>query len=428
MSLTVLAAMIALLPLLRPAGPGNTAPVDLLIALFLFVAALGLTRRTRPLRIPAGTAILLILLGSVLALIASLDIATGLLTLVVDIYLFALFIAVVNELDNRRSLGLALTVWVVAALGWAVILIGSNQGWLPVGLQELVGVTGDSTERAAAATGNPNMAASYMLSSCFVAMAAPWPARLPARALVLGVLVFAMWVTGSNGALSAFLVGLMVLGLGAYLRGGRTREQVMALVGTAILVGGLLMVVAVSLIGIPSIGRSDIDAFARGEQQGALANSLGRLDRGVDDRLQIWSSGWRSAGPRLAIGVGPGEAINYAVNLSGLHISLHNDMLAYLVERGVLGLLGFVLFHAVLIRGSGRLLVAKGRPIEIYRGLGPAVVANLVFSMSHETLHFRHIWVMYAMVVAAYTVVADRRPAVEPAAAPAPAPEPASVS
>jgi len=79
-SLTVLAVTIALLPLLRPAGPGNTAPVDLLIGLFLFVAALGLARRRRPLHIPAGTAILLILLGSTLALIASLDIATGLLT------------------------------------------------------------------------------------------------------------------------------------------------------------------------------------------------------------------------------------------------------------------------------------------------------------------------------------------------------------
>jgi O-antigen ligase len=427
MSLTVLAAVIVLLPLLRPAGPGNTAPVDLLIALFLFVAALGLARRTRPLQLPAGTAILLILLGSLLALIASLDIATGLLTLVVDIYLFVLFIAVVNELDNRRSLGIAMTIWVLASLGWAVILIGSNQGWLPVGLQELVGITGPSTERAAAATGNPNMAASYMLSSCFVAMAAPWPSRRPFRALVLGVLVFAMWVTGSNGALGSFAAGLIVLGLGAYLRGGRTREQIMALVGTAVLVGGLLMVVAVSLVGIPSIGRTDIDTFARGEQQGALANSLGRLDRGVDDRLQIWSSGWRSAGPRLAIGVGPGEAINYAVNLAGLHISLHNDMLAYLIERGVLGLLGFLLFHAVLLRWSGRLLVAKGHPIDTYRGLGPAVAANLVFSMSHETLHFRHIWVMYAMVAAAYTVVASRRPVAEPGTS-APAKEPAVVA
>jgi hypothetical protein len=425
-SLTVLAVTIALLPLLRPAGPGNTAPVDLLIGLFLFVAALGLARRRRPLHIPAGTAILLILLGSTLALIASLDIATGLLTLVVDLYLFALFIAVANELDRRRALGVALTVWVVSALGWAIILIGSNQGWLPVGLQELVGITGDSSERAAAATGNPNMAASYILTSCFLAMAAPWPRHRAARLVVLGVLVFAMYVTGSNGALSAFLAGVAVLGLGAYLRGARTREQILALVGSAILATGVLLVVAVSLVGVPSIGRTSIDDFAKGEQQGALANSLGRLDRGVDDRLQIWSSGWRSAGPRLAIGVGPGEAINYAVNLSGLHISLHNDMLAYVVERGVLGLVGFLLFHAVLLRWGGQLLVAQGRATETYRALGPAVAANLVFSMSHETLHFRHIFMLYAMVAAAYVVVTRPKPAA--AEPPEPVREPAAAS
>jgi O-Antigen ligase len=415
MSLTVLAATIALLPLLRPAGPGNTAPVDLLIGLFLFVAALGLSRRRRPLLVPAGTAMLLIVLGSLLALIASLDIATGLLTLIVDLYLFCLFIAVANELDRKRALGFALSVWVIAALGWAVILVGSNQGWLPVGLQELVGITGSSSERAAAATGNPNMAASYILTSCFVALAAPWPRRRIARLLVFAFLVFAMYVTGSNGALAAFLAGVAMLGLGAYLRGGRTREQIMALVGVAILAGALVLGVAISLVGVPTIGVADIDAFAQSEQQGALANSLGRLDRGVDERLAIWSSGWRSAGPRLAIGVGPGEAINYAVNLSGLHISLHNDLLAYLVERGVLGLIGFLMLHAVLLGWSGRLLVAEGRGRDVYRGLGPAVVANLVFSMSHETLHFRHVWVLYAIVAAAYVVVATRNRAIPPA-------------
>jgi hypothetical protein len=415
MSLTVLAATIALLPLLRPAGPGNTAPVDLLIGLFLFVAALGLSRRRRPLLVPAGTAMLLIVLGSLLALIASLDIATGLLTLIVDLYLFCLFIAVANELDRKRALGFALSVWVIAALGWAVILVGSNQGWLPVGLQELVGITGSSSERAAAATGNPNMAASYILTSCFVALAAPWPRRRIARLLVFAFLVFAMYVTGSNGALAAFLAGVAMLGLGAYLRGGRTREQIMALVGVAILAGALVLGVAISLVGVPTIGVADIDAFAQSEQQGALANSLGRLDRGVDERLAIWSSGWRSAGPRLAIGVGPGEAINYAVNLSGLHISLHNDLLAYLVERGVLGLIGFLMLHAVLLGWCGRLLVAEGRGRDVYRGLGPAVVANLVFSMSHETLHFRHVWVLYAIVAAAYVVVATRNRAIPPA-------------
>jgi hypothetical protein len=53
------------------------------------------------------------------------------------------------------------------------------------------------------------------------------------------------------------------------------------------------------------------------------------------------------------------------------------------------------------------------------------VAANLVFSMSHETLHFRHIFVLYAMVAAAYVVVTRPKPAAEP---PEPVREPASAS
>ena len=117
----------------------------------------------------------------------------------------------------------------------------------------------------------------------------------------------------------------------------------------------ILLGVLVSLVGIPTLGVADVEALARSEQQGALANSLGRLDRGIDDRLRLWSSGWQGAAPRLVVGVGPGEAINYAVNLQGVPNSLHNDLLAYLVERGVLGLLGFLTLHWALLGWSGRL-------------------------------------------------------------------------
>jgi O-antigen ligase len=414
MSLAVLAATIVFLPLLKPAGPGNTAPVDLLVALFLFTSILALWQRRRPLHLPAGAAILFVLVGSVLALIASMDAPTGLLTLIVDLYLFCLFIAVANELDDERALRLMMTVWVVAALAWATVLIGGSLRILPEGLQELVGGTAYATERAAATAGNPNLAASYMLTSCFIALAAPWPRGRLARLVVFTWLVAGMYVTGSNGAMAAFLPGVAMFGLGVYLRGGRTREQIIGLVGVAILVGTLLLGVVAWRVGIPSIGAADIDAVAQSEQQGALARNIGRLDSGLDERLAIWSSGWQGASSRLAIGVGPGEAINYAVNLHGLHISLHNDLLAFLVERGVLGLLGFLALYKALLGWGGRLLVAEGRGRDVFRGLGPAVVANLVFSMSHETLHFRHIWVLYAMVWAAYAIVSERERAAEP--------------
>jgi O-antigen ligase len=416
-SLAALAAAIALLPLLKPAGPGNTAPVDVFVALFLFTAVLGLAQRRRPLRIPAGTVILIILVGSVLALIASRNIPLGLLTLLVDVYLFVLFIAVANELDRERALRIMLNVWAITAVIWSTILIGGSLSLLPSGLQDFVGASQYATVRSAGAAGNPNLAASYMLVSCFIALSASWPRHRVARFVVFGWLVAGMYVTGSNGALAALLAGGAMFAVGAYLRSGRSFQQIMGLVGAAVLLGAIVLGVAVSLVGIPTAGVADIDALAQRQQQGLLSRNIGRLNTGIDDRLEIWGSGWRGAAPRLTIGVGPGEAIDYAVDITGLPISLHNDLFAYLIERGVLGLIGFLALHKVLLGWGGRLVVARGRAHEVMRGLGPAVLANLVFSMSHETLHFRHVWILYAMVWAASTVVSERQSFAKPEAA-----------
>jgi O-antigen ligase len=222
-------------------------------------------------------------------------------------------------------------------------------------------------------------------------------------------LVFAMYLTGSNGAMASFVAGVCLLGLGVYLRSGRRPQEIMGLVGAAILAGAILLGLTVGIIGVPRVGLADVDALARREQAGTLANSIGRLDHGIDERLAIWSSGWRGAAPRLTIGVGPGEAINYAMTLDGTPISLHNDLYAFLIERGILGLLGFIALQVTLLRWGGRLVTSEGRGQDTMRGLGAAVVASLVFSMSHETLHFRHVWVLYAMLWAAYTVVSKRQ-------------------
>lgn len=414
MSLAALAAAIAFLPLLKPAGPGNTAPVDAFVALFLFTSVLGLTQRRRPLRIPAGTVILTILVGSVLALIASRNIPLGLLTLLVDVYLFLLFIAVANELDKERALRLMLNVWSITAVIWSTVLIGGSLRLLPSGLQDFVGASQYATERSAGAAGNANLAASYMLISCFIALSAPWPRNKLARFVVFAWLVIGMYVTGSNGALAALLIGLAMFAVGAYLRSGRSRQQVMGLVGVAVLLGAIVLGVFVSMVGIPTFRVADIDALAQRHQQGLLSRNIGRLNTGIDDRLTIWGSGWRGAAPRLTIGVGPGEAIDYAVDVTGLPISLHNDLFAYVIERGVLGLLGFLALHKVLLSWGGRLLMTRGRAQDVMRGLGPAVLANLVLSMSHETLHFRHVWMLFAMVWAANRVVSERQPPAEP--------------
>jgi len=408
-SLFLLGGVVVFLPLLLPSGPGNTALVDLFAALYVVAVLAGMLRSGRPLRTPAGAAFGLVLLASVIALIASADPSTGLLNLAIDLYLFALFLAICNDLAGRaRALQAILKTWVVAALGWAMLLIATFFHALPAGLAKaLLGQT--FNDRLATTTGNPNLAASFMLVSWFVALSSPWPRRRPARVLVLGAILLGMWVTGSNGALTGLAGGLAALALGHYLRAARSREQLMALAGAGLLVLTLALGVVVSVVGIPRFGLADVNAIAARERNGAFADNLGRLDRGTRVRLQLWDSGFRGAGSRLAVGLGPGEAIDVTVNAKGGHQSLHNDFIAYLIERGVLGLAGLVVMYGAFLRWGGFLLMAEGRGPATMRGLGAGVASNLVMSMSHETMHFRHVWVLFALCWVAATVVADRQ-------------------
>jgi O-antigen ligase len=408
-SLFLLGGGIVFLPLLLPSGPGNSAMVDLFAVCYILAVLAGLLRSGRPLRWPAGAALALIVLASLIALVASANPSKGLLNLVIDLYLFALFLVICNDLAGReRALQAVLKVWVVAALAWGTLLILTSLHALPPELAKaLVGQTFE--DRLATTTGNPNLAASFMLVSYFVALSSRWPRRRLARFLVSGWILFGMYVTGSNGALAGVLAGWAFLAVGHHLRAARTREQVMATVGGGLLLLTVALGVAVTLVGVPRLGLADVSQLAAREQDGAFAANLGRLDRGTRTRLQLWDSGFRGAGSRLAVGIGPGEAIDVVVNAKGKKQSLHNDFIAYLIERGILGLAGILALYAALLRWGGRLLLAPGRGPATMRGLGAGVAANLVMSISHETMHFRHAWVLFALCWVAATVVAGRR-------------------
>jgi len=88
---------------------------------------------------------------------------------------------------------------------------------------------------------------------------------------------------------------------------------------------------------------------------------------------------------------------------------------AFLVERGLLGLLGLLGLCGVLLRWSGRLLQAGGEGRWRLAGLGGAVIANLTLAASHESFHFRHLWVLFGLVLAATAVAAGDRGAAMPA-------------
>jgi O-antigen ligase len=416
-NLWLLAATIALLPLLVPRGPGQSAPVDAAALLFVAFSLLGLLRRGRPLHLPAKGALALIVAASVVATVASLSLSDSLLSLLIEAYLILLFQCVANELrGDRQALRVALTVWAVAALAWAAVFIGFQYHLLPEGLQQLLVENSNGRGyRVSGASKNPNMAASYMMTSFFVLLASPWPRRRLARVAAAGWLLLATWVTGSNGALLGLTAGVAVLVVAACLRGSRTRRQRLRVVGAALVAGVLALSAALLLVGVPQVGVADVQAVARQERKGAFGANVGRLDRSIGSRLTIWSNAWQGAGSRMVVGVGPAAAPRIPFATGTLRRGLHNDYLAFLIERGLLGLLGLLAFCVIVLRWSGRLLAALPRDDAAGRwrlaGLGGGVVANLMLATNHESFHFRHLWVLVGLVWAASQFVADEEAA-----------------
>jgi O-antigen ligase len=103
------------------------------------------------------------------------------------------------------------------------------------------------------------------------------------------------------------------------------------------------------------------------------------------------------------IGIGP-VATNPALARRDTPISgeLHNDYLAGFLERGVLGGLGllalcFVVSMWSLRVGLDRALASRGWVPTAFCG---GTVAVLISAASLETLHFRHVWLFFALLIA----------------------------
>jgi O-antigen ligase len=407
-NLALLGATVALLPLLVPRGPGNTAPVDLLAAAFLFSSLVTIVRQRRHVEVPAVVPLWLIGAGSFLALIVSHSLGVSLLTLLVDGYLLLLSMAVITQLqDDRRRLQVILVVWAVASVVWTTVILGAYFHLLPPSLLELLQMRANAKRLSGPTGDKPNLAASYLIVSFFVLRASPWPRRRLARWLAAGWLLLGVFATGSLGGFLGIVAGVAFLFAGNLFGKGHTPFAVQGLVGALLLALVLPAVILFTVTGVPRPSLTQVDLVSAQAQSGPLAYSVGRLDNSLNGRLALWTTALRKASPTLLTGIGPGGAkgqlniSNGSVDENGVLrvYSLHTDFLAFLIERGVLGLLGLVGLYAVLLRRSVLLFRTPG--IGRLRVLGPAVVANIADSFFHETLHYRHVLLLFALLWAA---------------------------
>jgi hypothetical protein len=131
-------------------------------------------------------------------------------------------------------------------------------------------------------------------------------------------------------------------------------------------------------------------------REGESGGSRGTLTR---EALRLWFTG------AVVPGVGPGNTETTLRSRQAPYVKeAHDDYLAALLERGVLGELALLLLAVAV---AVRLRRICARPTGPARSVVPrpellaaAVLAIGISALFYEVLHFRHVWALFGLVAA----------------------------
>jgi O-antigen ligase len=393
LALVSAAAGVALVPLLVPAGPSNIAPVDLVITVAVAACLVWAGASGRRLRFPYVVPALLLIVGGALGALFGPVPGTGAVALLQDVWLLGWCWSLVNIARSAGNLRVLLATWAYSAMAWAVALyIG-----LFAGLQQLTGQIERQGTRVQLTLDDPSYAANYFFISIMIIWATATPRRRAWRVVGYLLLVPALFLTGSNSGMVSLVVGTSAAAtIGIYRRFG----GVMAVVAAAVmLLGAFALASNVSLTRIQERAHGSHYAFVRdGIGRGTSVEQRGSL---LTESLSLYRHG-------TPFGAGPVSTKTRLLNEQApFEKEAHNDYLASLIERGIIGfagamlLLGSLGFRALAIcrdRLSPGFAAVVSRPNALFG----AVLGTLVAGTVYELFHVRHVWALFAIVAALY--------------------------
>jgi hypothetical protein len=388
---------ISAMPFLVPAGPGNTAPADVFLALAIVVSVLWLAGRGQPVRFPyvfpMGLSILAGALASTVAYAhAYKSVGGGLVTLLQDMFLLLWGIMIANLGRDPRLLKTITRAWVISATCWAFLMIVGALGHISV----LSGETARNGVRAAFTLGDPNLAANYFIVCLLMLRATRFPRRRSIRWLCGALLITAIVLTGSNGGAIVLVVTAL---LGGLFRLAQRRGIVPAVIAAAAVV---LVVLAVA----PTVHVQPIVQKAQQSSQ-LLKDSVGRQAESSGSRSTILQeSGRLYLTADTPFGIGPGGTKSAFQSHYYSYVKMaHDDYTAALLERGWLGAFALISL-LVIVAARCRRIVARPLRSE-YAAIFPrpellavAVLGMAISAMLYQVLHFRHLWALLGVVAA----------------------------
>jgi O-antigen ligase len=393
---------VCLLPFLVPPGPGNTALADAAMAGSILLGALWLVHSRLPVRLPYAVGVALMVAGGALAGALSAATAHSTLVLLQDLFLLMWAATLALGVHEPSIVVIATRAWCRLAPVYAAVGVLSYI----IGFQPFSGVTESNGVRASYTFGDPNVAANFMVMSLFVMAACQRPRALSTRWVSYALVLVAMGFTGSNGGMLTLLVGaLLSVTLTVHHRRG-------SFAGAVSLIITVLLVVLAAVLVMP---RVDLGALREkaAESVPLLRDSFGRSSSSVSERQVILEEGFSVFLTTTGTGVGPAETKASLARAQEPYVKeAHNDYLATLLERGLVGALGLLVLGVAVAVRCGRLLFydLPGPYAEaVPRPWLLVVIAPVMATAGgfYEVLHFRHLWTWLGLI-AVLALVAER--------------------
>jgi O-antigen ligase len=383
---------IAGLPLLLPSTAVNLTPADLGLVLAMGAVLLWAGSTRQRLRLPFVTGVGIMAVAGTLSALLGAYPWPGAMAVVQDLYLLGWAAALATFGRSPGSAEFLARAWCVSAAAWAIGLV------LLFGRSIVTaGIASASAERAGFTFGDQNAAGLYFVLSILIILAARRPRRWCWRAPALACLLVGTALTGSLGAISGLLAGLAAA---LVLRTQARRGPDTAI---ALLLALLLAAGSVSLLA----QRHQVIQAAHASQNVLIRNSLGRGAQSSSERAVLARQTlglWRTSG---LIGRGPVSTQHTLREQQAPYPKeAHNDWIAALVERGIMGFAGLLLLVLEILllasaiwnprRLAPQFAAALPAPAFVVGGL----VTVLVFSLTHEVLHDRTIWTLLGLLAA----------------------------
>jgi hypothetical protein len=370
-------------------------------------------RRQRFISLSYAIPIWFVLFSSLISTFTSPVPVTSLIVVSKEVYLFVWFFVVMALLFqmSAKEMRQMLRIWTIVVILHGFLMIAQ---FLSPDIWEFTNSLGGNSARLEGyraaglficdKAGCANKAAFFQLLGFVPLLLAGFSKRTTA---ILGVFLFAsMMTTGSMGATLAFSSGLIVTIFAiAYFK-----KNMLLVIKISVRVGLALLVLAGIFYAASRRSPDTANHFER--------IIIGRYEKSSGGRFDLWSRGIDVLLEHNAFlwGVGPENFRD--VDPSGNDNQLHNDTLAFLVERGLLGLIGLGLFAAITLKKAIQILQILSK--EPKRGrLGVVVflavlVVALVESLTHQIFHTRELWLVLAVLEAVLYKMVTSDSGIEP--------------